>query len=141
MQPVKKVSIYGSGVTGQQQLTRLLLAGMLVLSFFAGLRRALTSGKGSVWGLRLIALFGLGLLLAGVFPTNPGLGYPPGVEPPMATSLAGNIHDFSGMLVSLNYGGVLPGAPSGLFEQVAMISASAWISLLAFHQVQSVVPQ
>ncbi len=34
--------------------------------------------RASVWGSLLIGLFGLGLVAAGVFVTDPGSGYPPG---------------------------------------------------------------
>jgi hypothetical protein len=52
-------------------------AGLLMLGLSVGLRQALRSDRGSTWGPRLMASLGLGFVLAGVFPIDPGLGYPP----------------------------------------------------------------
>jgi hypothetical protein len=37
------------------------------------------------------------------------------------------------VLVALDFAGVLPGAPSGLFERVSLVAGGAWISLLALR--------
>ena len=44
------------------------------LAFAGGLRRIWRTGRASVWGPLLIGLFGLGLVIAGVFVTDPGGG-------------------------------------------------------------------
>ena len=38
----------------------------------------LHSGRGATWGPLLLGVYGLGLIAAGVFATDPALGYPPG---------------------------------------------------------------
>ena len=39
---------------------------------------ALRPGRGSTWAPRLVALTGIGLIVAGVFTTDAGAGFPPG---------------------------------------------------------------
>src|SRR5438094_9742868 len=41
-------------------------------------RRALAGQRGGTWGPRLIGMFGVGLIIAGLFPPDPGFGFPPG---------------------------------------------------------------
>ena len=66
-----------------------VVSGLLLLLFAAGLRRALQPGKASTWGPYLMVAAGLSLVAAGIIPTDPALGYPPG-EPAVATA-AGRI--------------------------------------------------
>src|SRR5215831_15544710 len=64
---------------GWIQITNFLLCGVLLLGFALGLRQVFRSGPGRVWGPLLLGLFGLSLLIAGLFVTDPSLGYyPPG---------------------------------------------------------------
>ncbi|WP_201366086.1 DUF998 domain-containing protein [Dictyobacter formicarum] len=73
-----------------------------------GLRRIWRTGRGSVWGPLLIGLFGLGLLIAGVFVIDPGEGYPPGA------SLNGSLQTWHGWIHGINgllfFNVVLPAA-------------------------------
>lgn len=78
------------GDQGWVQTVTFFVTGALLLGFAIGLRRALPSGPGSAWAPRLAAGIGLCLLLVGVFPVNPGLGYPPGVA--ATYSLHGAVH-------------------------------------------------
>lgn len=55
----------------------LLFSGLLMCAFAIGLKQSLRTNKGSVWGPILIWTFGVGLLLVGLFPIDPGLGWPP----------------------------------------------------------------
>ena len=77
---------------GWMQIANFLLCGMLMLCFALGLRQMLRSGKGAVWGPLLLGIFGLSLLIAGLFVTDPSLGYyPPGTSSSTHT-LHGTIH-------------------------------------------------
>ncbi|TDC79303.1 DUF998 domain-containing protein [Actinomadura sp. 7K507] len=81
-----------NGDRGWVMITNFAVSGALTLCFAAGLRRALPPGRGAVAGPALVALFGLGLIVAGVFVADPKPGYPPGtgsVEP----TAAGVAHD------------------------------------------------
>jgi hypothetical protein len=72
---------FGSGLSlgsgGWVQTTNFLITGMLVVGFASGLRRALGSGRGSVAAPILTGVFGVTLIVAGSFPTDPTPGYPP----------------------------------------------------------------
>ena len=63
---------------GWQQVANFIVCGLLFIGFAAGLRRIWPTGTASVWGPRLMALLGLGLVVAGLFVTDPARGYPPG---------------------------------------------------------------
>jgi Protein of unknown function (DUF998) len=63
---------------GWQQIANFLVCGVLVLGLAVGLSRRWRTGPASRWGPRLIGVFGLGLIVAGVFVTDPARGYPPG---------------------------------------------------------------
>lgn len=73
---------YGSDLElssqGWEQIANFLLCGALCMAFAVGLRRIWPTGRASVWGPLLLGLFGLGLVAAGVFVTDPGRGYPAG---------------------------------------------------------------
>jgi hypothetical protein len=72
------VSSLSQGEQGWMQITNFIVCGVLVLGFAIGLKRVLRSGKGSTWGPILLGVFGLCLIGAGFFVTDPLLGYPPG---------------------------------------------------------------
>jgi hypothetical membrane protein len=77
---------------GWMQIANFLICGVLMLCFALGLRQVLRSGKGAVWGPLLLGIFGLSLLIAGFFVTDPSLGYyPPGTSSSTHT-LHGTIH-------------------------------------------------
>jgi hypothetical protein len=93
------VSQLSLGPFGWVNTIAILLAALSLLAFAAGLRSALVTGTGSTWGPRLIGVTGGGFLLAGVFPIDPGLGYPPGT--PAQHSLRGLIH---GLAITVAFG-------------------------------------
>src|SRR5260370_34632026 len=76
---------------GWVQIANFLLCGLLMLCFALGLRQVLRSGKGAVWGPPLLGVFGLSLIIAGLFVTDPRLSYPPGTSSSTQT-LHGIIH-------------------------------------------------
>jgi hypothetical protein len=93
---------------GWEQIANFIVCGSLCIAFAVGLRRMWRTGRASVWGPLLIGLFGLGLLIAGVFVTDPGGGYPPGA--PINGSPQtwhGWVHGINGLLL---FNVVLPAA-------------------------------
>ena len=82
------------GELGWIQVANFIVSGLLVLTSAVGIRRALSSGPGSTWGPRLIAVYGLGLIAAAIFGADPGFGFPPGTPagPPSTISTHGLLH-------------------------------------------------
>jgi Protein of unknown function (DUF998) len=58
-----------------------VVTGLATVAFSVGLRRALRSGRGGTWAPRLIGMYGVSLIGAGVFRADPALGFPPGTAP------------------------------------------------------------
>lgn len=85
------VSQLATGPGGWVQVTNFLVCGTLVIAFAVGLRVATRSVAAPI----LIGLFGIGLLVAGSFSTDPALGYPPGA--PIVHSTHGMIHGLAGL--------------------------------------------
>src|SRR5258705_1049809 len=61
------------------QIANFVVCGALIIAGAFGVRRALSPGRASRWGPRLLGLGGAALIVAGVFPTDPINGYPVGV--------------------------------------------------------------
>jgi hypothetical membrane protein len=93
------VSSLSDGPTGWTQMTSFIVSGALVVCFAVGLKYVLRTGKGATWGPILLAAYGLGLIGAGFFTTDPLLGYPPGVPTPSAPSVHGALHQLFSLIV------------------------------------------
>ena len=65
------VSDLSLGQQGWEQIGNFLICGVFVLCFAVGLRQVLQSGRGSLWGPMLFGLFGVGLIVVGLFVTDP----------------------------------------------------------------------
>jgi hypothetical protein len=72
------MSLLALGDSGWVQIVNFVLTGTLYLACATGLRRALRDGPGRIWAPRLVAAFGAGMVVAGVFTTDPGAGFPTG---------------------------------------------------------------
>lgn len=86
------VSDLSESSLGWMQITSFLICGAFVFCFALGLRQVISSGKGVVWGPLLLGAFGLSLIVAGVFVTDPSLGYYPPGSPAGLQTLHGTIH-------------------------------------------------
>lgn len=73
------ISALSLGERGWIQITDFVLVGALSVAFAVGLRRVLRPA--ATWGPLLIAVYGSGLIVTGVFVGDPGLGFPPGTGP------------------------------------------------------------
>ncbi|MEW9529445.1 DUF998 domain-containing protein [Microbispora sp. NPDC049125] len=97
------VSSLELGDGGWVQTANFLVAGFLSLAYAAGLRRALKAtpgpARGSVWGPRLVGVWALALVAAGVFTTDPVSGYPSGT--PDRLTEYGSVHAALHDLLSL----------------------------------------
>jgi hypothetical protein len=89
--PVSSLSL---GPTGWVQIVNFVVAGALTLAFAVGLRRSLKPAPGAAAGPVLIAVWGVGLMGAGAFITDPVSGYPAGTPAmPSQPSWHGLLHD------------------------------------------------
>jgi Protein of unknown function (DUF998) len=91
-------SSLGLGPGGWMQVANFIVCGALCVGFAVGLRRVLRTGKGSTWGPILLGVFGLSLIVAGIFVTDPSLGYPPGTHGSGPQTLHGTIHGVAGLV-------------------------------------------
>lgn len=89
------VSQLATGDGGWVQTANFLVCGTLVAAFAIGLRQALRGGRASVASPILMFLFACALIVAGVFTTDPALGYPVGVAQTHTTH--GLIHGLAGL--------------------------------------------
>jgi hypothetical protein len=93
---------YGSSLSlgpgGWMQIANFIVCGLLTLCFAIGLRQVFRTGRGSVWGPILLGVFGVGLIVAGVFVTDPSLGYPPGTHTSGPQTLHGTIHGVNAII-------------------------------------------
>ena len=90
------VSQLAIGEGGWVQVVNFLVCGTLMLVFAIGLNAAIEGTRGDVVGPVLFGLFGLALLGAGAFRTDPVLGYPP--QASEASTTTGTIHVVAGLV-------------------------------------------
>ncbi|MEV6968779.1 DUF998 domain-containing protein [Hamadaea sp. NPDC051192] len=102
------VSSLALGPGGWQQVVNFLICGILTILFAVGLRRSLRPGPGALVGPLLVGLWGLGLIGAGLFATDPVNGYPTAAR---GHSWHGSLHDllsvaaFAGLAVAMFFFG------------------------------------
>ena len=90
--PISSLSI---GRYGWIQALVFLIIGALMFLFAVGLRRTLKSSSiNSFWGPLLIGLAGVGAIGAGIFTTDPFIGYPASILTLPPPTLHGQLHNF-----------------------------------------------
>jgi hypothetical protein len=89
----------GLGARGWIQRMNFIVMSAGTFAFATGVQRSLDSTIGPV----LLAVFGAGLIIAGMFPPDPVRGYPPGapIDREADLTLAAKIHDLSGPVMFL----------------------------------------
>ena len=98
------VSVLALGDQGWIQVANFILSGLLTVALAVGLKRALGSGRASTWGPILVAVNGVGLILGGLFTTDPGAGFPKGASEALPTTLSwhATIHQLGFILAVLS---------------------------------------
>lgn len=91
------ISHLALGDRGWLGVANLVVSGTLLAASSFGLRRALDPRRAAWWAARLVLLAGIGLVVSGVFPIDPGLNYPPGAQ--ATHSLTGTVHDLAAIVV------------------------------------------
>jgi hypothetical protein len=94
------ISHLSLGPYGWVNSVLLVVSGGLVLLFAAGLRRLARRDRRARGLWVPMGVLGGGIVAAGVFAIDPGLGYPPG-STPQSPSWHGTVHDLAGGLVLL----------------------------------------
>ncbi|MER7363407.1 DUF998 domain-containing protein [Nonomuraea wenchangensis] len=86
-------SFLANGELGWIQTANFVLTALATIAAAAGLRRALTPGRGARWAPALVGAFGAGMIGAALFPADPAMGFPAGTpEGPGAITLSGTLH-------------------------------------------------
>lgn len=100
------LSLLSLGEGGWVQIFNFVVTGLLIAGCGIGLGRTLTRGHLTRWTVALIALMGLGLVIAGVFVTDAGAGFPEGA-PAGAPEMSwhGALHQAGFLLTQLAFVG------------------------------------
>lgn len=101
------ISLLSLGDLGWIQIANFVVTGALYLACAVGVRRVLHPGPSGTWGPVLLGALGVGMIMAGVFVTDAGAGFPPGAPtgaPPVMT-WHGMLHSVGAMLAfAMNLG-------------------------------------
>ncbi|GAA0390282.1 hypothetical protein Acor_46940 [Acrocarpospora corrugata] len=94
------LSMLSNGDLAWLQITTFVLMGVLAVAGSIGLRRALDGQSGGVWAPRLIGVFGVTTVLAGIFTLEPMDGFPVGTPPGVPASMSWHslVHNASGAI-------------------------------------------
>jgi hypothetical protein len=95
------LSLLAAGPWGWIQIANFVVSGLMTVAAAVGMARALRvlgGGRGTVWGPRLVGVYGVGLVAAGVFVADPMNGFPVGTPdgPPTTVSVGGVGHIVAG---------------------------------------------
>ena len=82
------ISLLSLGDFGWIQITNFIVTGLLAVMCAVGMRRLLHPGRGGTWGPLLIGIYGVGMIVGGIFHPDPGLGFPPGAPAGMPTAMS-----------------------------------------------------
>lgn len=98
------LSLLALGQLGFVQVANFVVTGVLLAVAAAGMRRAMGRGVGATWGPRLVAGFGVGMVLAGVFVADPADGFPVGTPSgPGEISWHGALHGLGFAVAMLSW--------------------------------------
>ncbi len=94
------LSLLSLGDLGWIQIANFVVTGALLVVCAIGMRRVLLPGRSGTWAPRLVGAFGV---VAGVFATDPGAGFPPGAPTgaPEQISWHGILHEVGSGLALL----------------------------------------
>lgn len=106
---IHPASLLSLGSWGWIQILNFILTGCLLIACGIGIRRIHQTGVGTTWLPPLFIIMGIGLIMGGVFPADPVLGFPPGTPEgfPETTSWHASIHGFAPIIASLAHVGIL----------------------------------
>lgn len=94
------VSSLSTGSYGWIQISNFILCGISILVLVAGLRMINDSGNVSRFGLVMMIILGVSLIGAGIFVTDPVLGYP--ISNDDNVTLTGTLHNIFSLVVFIS---------------------------------------
>ena len=127
-------SLLGAGPWGWIQQLNLIITGAMVIAFAVGLSRTVATR----WAPRLIAVFGLGMIVAGFCVADPMDGYPVGVPTPASPSWHSNAHMMAGSVgfLAMVVGALVLGRA---FAREGRVGLAWWSRLTSVGFVLSIV--
>jgi hypothetical protein len=81
-----RFTLLTTGDLGWVHQSNMVLVGVLTALLAVGAGQVLRTGRGAVWGPRLLGLVGVAYVLGGVLRADPVAGFPPGTTPEMAST-------------------------------------------------------
>jgi hypothetical protein len=97
-----RFTLLTTGDLGWIHQSNMVLVGVMTVLLAVGVRQLLGTGRGAVWGPRLLGLFGVAYVIGGVLRADPIAGFPPGTTPEMVqTTLQGVVQNASRSASSL----------------------------------------
>lgn len=102
-------SFLSLGSWGWTQILNFVLTGLMLIAGGIGISKTYQTGIGRKWIPRLFILMGIGMIVGGVFPADPSLGFPPGAPEGMPEIMSWHaaIHGFAPIISSLAHAGIL----------------------------------
>jgi Protein of unknown function (DUF998) len=99
------LSLLSLGELGWVQIASFVVTGVLYVACAVGMWRILRPGRSGTWGPILVGVHGVGLIVAGIFITDAGAGFPPGATAgaPEQISWHGLLHEVGFILASLSW--------------------------------------
>jgi hypothetical membrane protein len=124
------ISLLSLGERGWIQVANFLVTGVLFVLFAVGLSRTVDrADRAAVVGSLLLAVFGIGLIAAGLFSADPGGGYPPGEQ--QTASQSGTLHDVASLVVFVS----LPLAATAMSRYFVHVGDQRWAAYSAVTAV------
>ena len=91
-----------TGDLGWIHQSNMVLVGVLTVLLAIGVGQMVRTGRGAVWGPRLLGLFGVAYIIGGLLRADPVAGFPPGTTPEMVhTTWQGAVQNASRTASSL----------------------------------------
>jgi hypothetical protein len=99
------LSLLSLGDLGWIQIANFVVTGSLYVACAVGMWRVLRQGRSSTWGPLLVGVLGVGLIVAGVFVTDAGAGFPPGAPAgaPEHITWHGILHEVGFIVASVSW--------------------------------------
>ena len=96
------LSLLAVGPQGWAQTANFLLSGLLVVAFAVGVRRTWGGSPATAAGPVLLAFYGFGMIVAGIFPSDPSDGFPLGAQQPLAMSSQASLHGMGFLMAQVS---------------------------------------